>query len=145
MWAHYHRESSWQTSFINGTKQAYMMGKLWTSQSLAKAFQVTSLLLPHPHPSPAGEGCCTRCLHGAGMGAGRITPKARGRSPRLGPAVPRAKDLSPRRDPLCVSAAAAAAAARVARQVPICSALSHPSLLSITEGQAGVAHSITQI
>lgn len=89
--AHYHGESSWKTSLINRTKQAYMLGKLWTSLSLAKAFQIHPLLFL---PPPAGEGCGGVVSPlGLGVGTGRIAPKqGERRSPRLGAPVPRAKD-----------------------------------------------------
>lgn len=73
--AHYHREWSWQTSFINGTKQAYMRGRLWTSQSLAKAFPVAlsvvpSSLPPTPPPTPRHWGGCSIVVSPVRLGGG---------------------------------------------------------------------------
>lgn len=70
------------------------------SQSFSSHISVAPLT---PTPPLLGKTAVQWCLHGAGMGASSITPKARGRSPRLGPTVPGVTDLSPRREPLRVS------------------------------------------
>lgn len=142
--AHYHRESSWQTSFINGTKQADTMGKLQTSQS--RSNRVARPAFPHPHLPPAGEGGT------GGGGTWRIRPEAWRRSPRLGLAAPGAEDMSPRKEPDAQQASeatfcvAAAATATGAGQVSRCLLGAVMSLfISHHEGQAGVAQSLTQI
>lgn len=73
------------------------MGKLWTSQSLAKAFQIHPPLFPLPHPSLAGEGCC-RVVSPLGLGGGLgELPQSKGTVTQTWPPVPQAENLFPRK------------------------------------------------